>query len=103
MARNRRGDDGGGGKEEMEQFGCDHDKLGFLAVELTVATLEWERRRGWDLVSGGRDVERPSKEKAEEWEEEWLREGKVMTRVFDKWVESKLKEKRKIEGRGRGR
>ncbi|GMH69049.1 hypothetical protein TL16_g05068 [Triparma laevis f. inornata] len=85
----------GGGEEDFERFGCDQEKLGFLAMELTIATMEWERRRGFELVWPLKKVV------VEEDMEEVDREAGIMRNMFVKWVGVKEKEKLKDEKRRR--
>ena len=92
------------GRGVGDEESCDNEKLGFFAMELSLATLEYERRGGWELAfplqtenvkeEGESEQEeemgsKKKKKKLEGWEEvneDLEREAALMRNLFVKWV-----------------
>ena len=62
-------------------------------MELTVATMEWDRKRGFDLVWPLKKVE------VNDGMDDFEREAGIMRNLFLKWIGTKEKDRLKEERR----
>jgi len=67
------------GSFDWATYGCDRDKVGLFSTELAVATFEYQRRGGWEMVH---PMQEDKVQKADRREED----ARIMTNMFVKWV-----------------
>lgn len=85
----------GEGEEKAES--CDHDKIGMYAMELVVATFEYQRKGGWELAFPL--AEEGGEGEGGEGEGEGEVEARVLRSLFVKWVKQHEKEQDRKRGR----
>jgi len=89
------------GSEEVDfdELDCDQEKLGFFASELALATMEYERKKGWVLAHPLKEA-KVKKRKGKK--EDMLADAIIVRNLFVKWVREHERDEEKAKQRRSG-